>query len=124
MYCIVLYYFSTKQTQTGATLISPEGFFDIEDDDDAPNVKEADSDAINERFPKLSNELTDPETWKHHFTDYNSIGRTSMLPEVLDANGDVSTVYCPFVRYFFFYSTSFFFYIDAFFLFIYFHLYS
>ena len=107
VYCIVLFFYETNKT--GATLISPDGFFDIDDDDDAPNVKEADVDTINVRFPKPPNELTDPETWKHHFTDYNSIGRTLILPEVLDANGDVRTVSCPFVWLFFFYSTSFFF---------------
>ena len=89
---IVLHFSSMKQTHTGATLISPDGFFDIEDDNDAPNVKEADAESINERFPKPSSELTDPETWKHHFTDYNSIGRTLVLPEILYANGDVRPV--------------------------------
>ena len=75
--------------KTGATLISPEGFFDVEDEDDVPIVKEADAEIVNERFPKPSSELTDSESWKHHFTDFNSIGRTLTLPELYDANGDV-----------------------------------
>lgn len=74
----------------GATLISPDGFFELDDEEDPPVVKEADAESLNERFPKPALELRDPESWRHHVSDLNSIGRALSLPEVLDANGEVS----------------------------------
>jgi hypothetical protein len=37
----------------GATLISPDGFFDMDDEADPPVAKEAEAEALAERFPKV-----------------------------------------------------------------------
>lgn len=71
----------------GATSISPDGFFDL-DDEDPPQVRPAEAEAMAERFPKSSTDLKDPESWKHHEGDLNRIGRITALPEQLDDNGD------------------------------------
>lgn len=57
----------------GATSISPEGFYDL-NEDDPPIVVPAEAEAMNERFPKSSGDLKDPEGWKHHETELNKIG--------------------------------------------------
>lgn len=49
----------------GATSISPDGFFAL-DDEDPPQVRPAEAEALNEAFPKAASELKDPEAWKHH----------------------------------------------------------
>lgn len=72
----------------GATSISPDGFFDLDDAEDPPVVKLAEAEALNERFPKASSELKDPEAWKHHEVDLNKIGRVLAMPEQLDDNGE------------------------------------
>lgn len=69
----------------GATLISPDGFFEIEED---VGVKLAEAEALNERFPKAGEEMKDPEQWKHHEVELNALGRVKALPEQLDDNGD------------------------------------
>jgi hypothetical protein len=78
---------------SGETLISPEGFFDLDDDEDPPVVKECDPESLNERFPKPAADLKDSDAWKHHVMELNAIGRMLALPEVLDANGDVRTMF-------------------------------
>mmetsp|Transcript_30348 Transcript_30348/g.51320 ORF Transcript_30348/g.51320 Transcript_30348/m.51320 type:complete len:439 (-) Transcript_30348:277-1593(-) len=71
----------------GATSISPDGYFDL-DDEDPPSVRPAEAEAMAERFPKASSELKDPEAWKHHEPELNRLGRVTGLPEQLDDNGD------------------------------------
>lgn len=72
----------------GATSISPDGFYDL-NEDDPPAVVPAEAEAMNERFPKTSSDLKDPEAWKHHETDLNKIGRVTAMPEQLDDAGEV-----------------------------------
>jgi len=71
----------------GATSISPDGFFDL-DEEDPPQVKPAEAEAMAERFPKPSSELKDAEAWKHHEPDLNKLGRVQAMPEQLDENGE------------------------------------
>jgi len=71
----------------GATLISPDGHFEL-DEEDPPGVRPAEAEALAERFPKTSDELKDPEAWKHHETDLNALGRITKLPEQLDESGE------------------------------------
>ena len=72
----------------GATGISPDGFFELDEDGDAPAVKLAEAEALAERFPKPAGDLKDPEAWKHHETELNKIGRVLAMPEQLDENGE------------------------------------
>ncbi len=72
----------------GATLISPDGFFDMDDEADPPVAKEAEAEALNERFPKSSSDLKEPEGWKHHEVELNVLGRVLAMPEVLDDEGN------------------------------------
>lgn len=62
----------------GATSISPDGYYDL-NEDDPPAVVPAEAEAMNERFPKTSGDLKDPEAWKHHETELNKIGKFFML---------------------------------------------
>jgi radial spoke head protein 4A len=71
----------------GATSISPDGFFDLSEDD-PPEVKVAEAEQYNERFPKSSADLKDPEGWKHHEVELNKLGRLTAMPEQLDDNGE------------------------------------
>ena len=71
----------------GATLISPDGYFEADEDNEG-EIKSAESEALNERFPKAGEELKDPEQWKHHEIELNVLGRVKAMPEVLDDNGD------------------------------------
>lgn len=71
----------------GATLISPDGHFDADEDNEG-EIKPAEAEALNERFPKAGEELKDPEQWKHHEVELNVLGRVKAMPEVLDDNGD------------------------------------
>lgn len=72
----------------GATSISPDGFFEIEEDSDPPVLKLAEGEALNERFPKAAEELKDPEQWKHHEIELNALGRATALPPQEDENGE------------------------------------
>ena len=72
----------------GATLISPDGFFDMDDESDPPVAKEAEAEALNERFPKSSSDLKEAEGWKHHEVELNVLGRVLAMPEVLDDEGN------------------------------------
>ncbi len=72
----------------GATSISPDGYYDL-NEDDPPAVVPAEAEAMNERFPKTSGDLKDPEAWKHHETELNKIGRVTAMPEQLDDAGEV-----------------------------------
>jgi len=71
----------------GATSISPDGYFDL-NDEDPPQVVPAEAEAFAERFPKTSSELKDPEGWKHHEPELNKIGRVLALPERLGEDGE------------------------------------
>jgi radial spoke head protein 4/6 len=71
----------------GETSISPDGFFDL-DEEDPPSAKPADAEAMNERFPKASDELKEPDNWKHHEVELNKLGRVLAMPEQLDENGE------------------------------------
>lgn len=69
----------------GATLISPDGFFEL---DDEGEVKLAEAEALAERFPKTATELKEPDAWKHHEVDLNKLGRVRAMPEQLDEAGE------------------------------------
>jgi radial spoke head protein 4A len=71
----------------GETSISPDGFFEL-DDGEPPAVKAAEAEALNERFPKTADELKDPDSWKHHETELNKLGRVLAMPEQLDDSGE------------------------------------
>jgi radial spoke head protein 4A len=73
----------------GATSVSPDGFFDLDEESDPPTIKEAEAEAMAERFPKTSTDLKDPEGWKHHEVDLNVLGRVNAMPEQTDENGEV-----------------------------------
>lgn len=72
----------------GETLISPAGFFELDEEEDPPVIKLSDAEAIAENFPKTPAELKDPEAWNHHEVELNALGRVTALPEQLDENGD------------------------------------
>lgn len=72
----------------GSTCISPDGYFELDEESDPPGVKLAEAEALGERFPKPAAELKDPEGWKHHETELNKIGRVLAMPEQLDDNGE------------------------------------
>eukprot|EP01038_Epipyxis_sp_PR26KG_P008949 gene8949-12066_t len=72
----------------GATSISPDGYFDLDDGEDPPVVKLAEAEALAERFPKSAQELKEPDAWKHHEIDLNAIGRVLALPEQTDESGE------------------------------------
>jgi hypothetical protein len=42
---------------TAATCISPDGFFELDDETDPPNIKPAEPDTVAEKFPKTAEEL-------------------------------------------------------------------
>jgi len=65
----------------GATLISPDGFFELSDDD-PPVAKEAEAEALNERFPKPAADIKEAEAWRHHEVELNALGRVLPMPEV------------------------------------------
>lgn len=71
----------------GSTSISPDGFFDL-NDDDPPRVVPAEAEALAERFPKTATELKDSEGWKHHESELNKLGRVQILPERLGEDGE------------------------------------
>jgi len=62
----------------GATLVSPDGFFKL-DEDEVPNIKLAEGEDFPE--PKSSGDLKEPTAWKHHEPDLNVLGRVRKLPE-------------------------------------------
>jgi len=72
----------------GATSISPDGYFLVDDEADPPGVKPNENEAINETFPKAAADLNDPEAWKHHEIDLNKLGRVLKLPEQTDESGE------------------------------------
>lgn len=71
----------------GETCISPDGFFEL-DDSDPPVAKLAESEALNEAFPKAASELKEPDAWKHHELTLNQLGRVTAMPEILDESGE------------------------------------
>ena len=72
----------------GETLVSPAGYFELDEDEDPPTIKLAEAEAIAENFPKTPQELKDPEAWVHHEIELNALGRVTALPEQLDDNGE------------------------------------
>ena len=81
----------------GETSISPDGFFELDSEEEPPVVREADAEALADVFSKSSMEFKDPDSWKHHEIALNTIGRVNALPEQTDANGDVSLCKLDFV---------------------------
>ena len=65
----------------GSTSVSPEGFFDLDEDSDVPVAKLADAASLLEKTQKTSGDLKTSENWKHHELEINEIGRTTALPE-------------------------------------------
>lgn len=74
-----------------ATLISPDGFFAVDEDSDPPGIKPAEAEQINENFPKSSSDFLSPDAWKHHEFALNPIGRVTKLPDPGD-EGDAVEV--------------------------------
>lgn len=72
----------------GSTLVSPAGYFELNEDEDPPVVKLAEAETLNEMFPKPASELKEPDGWVHHEIELNELGRATAMPEVLDDNGD------------------------------------
>lgn len=68
----------------GATAISPEGFYDLDEDGDIPVAKLADAESLMEKTPKIASDLKSAENWKHHELEINEIGRITALPESED----------------------------------------
>lgn len=73
----------------GSTIISPAGYFELDEDSDPPVVKLAETETLNEAFPKPAQELKEPDAWVHHEIELNELGRVTAMPEELDENGDV-----------------------------------
>lgn len=73
---------------TSSTAVSPAGFFQLDEDSDAPSINLAESEAINEAFPKASEELNSLDAWVHHEQEVNILGRVLPMPERTDENGD------------------------------------
>lgn len=73
----------------GSTIISPAGYFELDEDSDPPVVKLAEAETLNEAFPKPAQELKEPDAWVHHEIELNELGRVTAMPEELDENGDV-----------------------------------
>lgn len=72
----------------GATTVSPDGFYEMDEESDPPVEKMAEAEAIAERFPKPANELKEADAWKHHERDLNALGRITAMPEELDDAGE------------------------------------
>lgn len=73
---------------SGATTISPAGFFELDEESDPPSIKLAEAEALNEAFPKAASELKEPDAWVHHEIELNALGRATAMPEQLDDNGE------------------------------------
>ena len=73
---------------SGATSVSPAGYFELNEDEDPPGVKLAEAETLNETFPKAAQELKEPDAWVHHEIELNALGRCTAMPEQLDENGD------------------------------------
>lgn len=63
-------------------LVSPAGFFEVDEDSDPPAIKVAEAEAINEAFPKAIDDLRTVDGWVHHEMEINAIGRVRPQPEV------------------------------------------
>lgn len=75
---------------TGATLISPEGYFKYEDDEaEVKEIVPSEAEELKERFPKAAHLLLAASAWRHHEKQLNRLGRCSALPEELDEEGEV-----------------------------------
>lgn len=66
----------------GSTAVSPEGFYDLDEDEDVPVAKRADDASMLEKPVKTSSDLKSSENWKHHELEINELGRITSLPEV------------------------------------------
>jgi len=73
---------------TGESIISPDGFFEIDGDSDPPVVKLAEAEAIAGSFPKSAADLANQEAWKHHETELNVLGRITKMPEQTGPDGE------------------------------------
>lgn len=62
----------------GACSISPDGYFTLSEDE-PPAIIAAEAEAVNEAFPKASQELKEADAWKHHDTDLNILDRKSVV---------------------------------------------
>jgi len=80
---------------SGETLISPAGYFELDEDEDPPVLKQAEPETIAENFPKTPEELKDPEAWNHHEVELNALGRVTALPEQTNEEGEVIEVEDP-----------------------------
>lgn len=73
---------------SSTTSISPDGFYELDEDSDPPVLQPVATEALVESFPKSSYDLTTADSWRHHEVEINKIGRVTALPEQLDENGD------------------------------------
>lgn len=73
---------------SAATCISPDGFFELDDESDPPSIKPAEAEAIAEKFPKSAEELMSADGWVHHELEINTLGRNAPLPPEQDEDGN------------------------------------
>ena len=69
----------------GATSISPDGHFALDDDGE---LKAAEAEDFAGAFPKDGEAMKDAEAWKHHTCDLNTLGRVRAMPEILGEDGE------------------------------------
>lgn len=72
----------------GATMISPDGYYEMDEESDPPVEKMAEAETLAERFPRPAAELKEIDAWKHFERDLNILGRVTAMPEETDENGD------------------------------------
>lgn len=67
----------------GSTSVSPEGFFEKDEEQDPPTVKRP------EEIPfKNGSDLKESTSWRHHEIELNRMGRITKMPEQTDENGE------------------------------------
>ena len=65
----------------GTTSISPDGYFEVDEDADEGAIKAVEPAALLEKGYKTAGELKEAEGWRHHELAINSLGRITPLPE-------------------------------------------
>lgn len=73
---------------TNACSVSPVGFFELNEDDEIPQIVKAEDEAINEGFPKPPEEIKELDAWNHHELEINVRGRCRPLPPQEDEEGN------------------------------------
>jgi radial spoke head protein 4A len=74
---------------SSATMISPQGYFKIEDPEaDEKVIVAAEPEELKEMFPKPAQSLCSNTAWRHHEKELNAIGRVTALHEETDEEGE------------------------------------